>query len=89
MLAWKKQGVAFVSSVSLTDGRQGNVGMVGGRGNQRGIAGVLPGTGSGGGALDTKMLTEVVDLLTPDQMVEILCMQERAFGGCDLPEFAE
>ncbi|MFP4500968.1 MAG: hypothetical protein ACLFTT_08210 [Candidatus Hydrogenedentota bacterium] len=82
-IAWRKQGAAVVGTLTLTDGRKGNVVLVGARTNPKGAALVLP--GESGEAPMTVMLKDGLDRMYPQQMLELLCMQERSFGTAGLP----
>ena len=82
-IAWRRQGAAIVGTLTLPDGRRGNVVLVGGRNNPKGAAIVLP--GDGGGAPQTLPFAENAGLLHPQQAAELVCMQERAFGTGGLP----
>lgn len=70
--------------LSLTDNRQGNIVLVGPRQNPKGAVLVLP--GEAGGPVQTVPLAMALALVSAAYTVEILCMQERAFGGNSLPK---
>lgn len=76
---WKRQGVAVVTGVELADGRHGNVVLVGPRSNPKGAAVVLAGERTD--AVETLSIEHAAPLLPPRAVVDILCMQERVFGG--------
>ncbi len=82
MIAWKKQGAAWVGARTFSDGARGNVVIVGSREIPKGAVLLFPGTNKG--ALQSAPLAEHLDKLTPQQVVDILCMQERAFGESGL-----
>lgn len=82
MIAWNKQAEAWVGQLCLGDGRGVNVVVVGPRRNPRGAAIVFPAEGKG--ALAAIPLADALDQLTPEQVVDILCMQERAYGDSGL-----
>ncbi|HNR36019.1 MAG TPA: hypothetical protein PKO36_12620 [Candidatus Hydrogenedentes bacterium] len=42
--------------------------------------------GEAGGAVQTLPLSMALNLIHPAHVIEILCMQERAFGGSGLPK---
>lgn len=69
--------------VTFLDGRVGSVVLVGPRSNPKGAVAVLPGDNAG--AVKTFPLPEVVDCLHPATLVEVLAVQERAFGNTSLP----
>jgi len=70
-----------VGVVALLDGRRGNVVLAGSRGNSKGAILVLP---DSGGEVTSVPLAEGLDLLAAPTVVDILCMQERAFGDSGL-----
>ena len=78
MIRWQKQGAAWVGTLKLGDGDAANIVLLGGRDNPKGAVLV---TASQGGAPDKRALGSVLDLLSPKQTIEILCMQQRAFGS--------
>lgn len=82
-IAWRRQGAAVVGSLTLPDGQKGNVVLVGGRDNPRGAAIVLPGAA---GAPRTLPFEGNAGLLHPQQVAELVCMQERVFGTAGLPK---
>ena len=79
---WKKQGAGWVGSLSLVDGRQANVVCVGSRENPKGTVLVLPEEGTG--QVQTVDLSSGLEWLHPGHVLEVLCMQERAFGKSGL-----
>lgn len=90
MITWKKQKNAVVAAVSLTDGRQANAVIVGPRDNPRGAALVLP--AEDGSEAEMVLLSQGAALIDAQQMVDIICMQERLHGSSGLtppPELAE
>jgi hypothetical protein len=70
--------------LTLTDNRQGNIVLVGARQNPKGAVLVLP--GDAGGPVQTVPLLMALTLVHSANAVEILCMQERAFGSSGLPK---
>jgi hypothetical protein len=78
VISWKQQGAAVVGSLEFTDGRQGNAVLVGARQNPKGAV-ILFSTGPGE-HLKTIPLYEALDMLHPGSVVEIICMQELAYG---------
>lgn len=81
-MKWTRQGEAVVSSSRLVDGVPARVVLIGPRNNPKGAAVVVPVQGPE--KVKTFRLDEVVDRLTPQDVVEILCMQERFFGASGL-----
>lgn len=79
---WKKQGAGWVGSLSLVDGRQANVVCVGSRENPKGAVLVLPEEETG--QVQTMQLSSGLERLYPCHVLEVLCMQERAFGKSGL-----
>ena len=68
--------------MTLIDGRPASVVLAGPRHNPKAAALVLPEAGS---QVRTAPLHEKLELLLPDALISILCMQERAFGASGLP----
>jgi hypothetical protein len=68
--------------VTLPDGRAGSVVLVGARDNAKGAILVFPGVNNEG--VEKLALSSGVELLHPQHVTEILCMQERAFGNSGL-----
>lgn len=83
MIAWNEQGAAVVAQLLLRDGRHGSVVLVAPRSNAKGATLLLPGDGSG--KPDMLPLQQGRDLLRPEDLVQILAMQERLFGSSGLP----
>lgn len=83
MIAWKKQAEAFVGPLQLTHGQRATVVLVGGRENPRGAALVLP--SAEGGKPAPAPLADHLEQVPKTALLEILCMQERAFGASGLP----
>jgi len=71
-----------VGNLSLLDGRQANVVLVGPRENPKGATLVLP--AEGGGPVRALPLAEGIELLHPETVIDIICMQERVYGETDL-----
>jgi hypothetical protein len=82
VLSWKQQGPAFTASVILEGGEHASAVVVGPRDNPRGAAIVRRGTD---GAEQMLVLSEALSLLRGGDIIEIYCMQERAFGGRGFP----
>ena len=79
---WKRHGAGLVSEIALSDGRSGKVVLIGGRDNPKGAMLVLPGEGAE--SAQAFPIVEVAGVFHPSQLVEVLCAQERAFGGSGL-----
>lgn len=86
MITWRKKGEAFVGSLVYNDGRKGNVVVVGGRDNPNGAALVVP---VEGGEPESRPFNEGIDLLKPWHIMDVMTMQERAFGSGMLPSAEE
>ncbi len=82
-MVWEKRGAAWVGSLILLDGKEGNAVLVGPRRNPRGAVLVFP--GGHDSEVQTVPLSAGLELLRPAQVAEVVCMQERAFGAGDLP----
>lgn len=72
--------------VEFEGGRVGSVVLVGPRANPKGAVVVLP--SDNGGSVKTVPLSEVEAGLHPAALVEILAVQERAFGSSGLQPFS-
>ena len=83
MITWRKKGDAYIGSLHYSDGQSGNVVVVGGRDNPKGAALVFP--EEGGTETKTLPFAEAKDLLHPWDIMDVITMQERAFGGGMLP----
>lgn len=79
---WNRQGAGLVSTIELRDGREGKVVLVGSRDNPKGAMLVLASEASQGA--QAVSLVNGIRFLHPQQLVEILCAQERAFGSSGL-----
>ena len=84
MIAWTKRGNAVVGAVALEDGRKGSAVIVGPRTNPKGVALVVP-KGSAN-EMESMVLADGVAFLSPDQVFDIICMQERLHGSGKLPK---
>ena len=83
MIHWVQQGPAYVGELTLTDGQPAKVAVVGPPENTRGAAMVFE---DANGATSTVSLDSASHLLYPWHLIDIICMQERAFGKHGLPE---
>jgi hypothetical protein len=81
--AWKQQGTGLVASLTLTDGVEGRVVLVGPRSDPEGAMVVL--IGREPGSVESLPLSAVLDRISPETAVSILCAQERHFGDGALP----
>ena len=74
-----------MADLTLLDGRQANIVLVGSRENPKGATLVVP--GEGGGPVSALPLADAVNLLHPQQVIDIICMQQRVYGdlGLDSP----
>lgn len=82
-----RKGAAWVGALTLEDGRQGNVVLVGPRDNPKGAVLVLPAETAG--ETETIAFNAGIGNLSEGAIVDILCMQERAFGSSGLTPPAE
>jgi len=83
LLAWKAQGTAFAADLQLLDGRRATAVIVADRQNPRGLVLLIH---EGGATLTPTPFDEVGDLLAVGHWIEMLAMQERAFGTRGLPK---
>ncbi len=67
--------------MTLRDGRKGNVVVVAPRKNPKGAVLVMP---KGAGEVLAVPISEALALLKPSTVVDVLCLQERAFGASGL-----
>ena len=72
-----------MGTLSLRDGRQANVVLIGPRENPKGATLVVP--GEAGAEARALPLSECLDMLHAESAIDIVCMQERVYGGRDLP----
>ncbi len=77
MIHWQKQGAAWIGTLKLGSGNAANIVLMGGRDNPKGAVLV---TATQGGPPEKRPLGGILDLLSPRQTIEVLCMQQRAFG---------
>lgn len=82
MITWKQQGAAAIGALVLVDGRGASVALVGPRQNTKGAALIMK--ASEGDEFDTITLKDAVALLSPEQVVDIICSQERIYGSSGL-----
>ena len=85
-MKWTRQGDAVVGVARLTDGAPARVVLVGPRSNAKGAVVVIPAESPN--KVKTVSMNEALDRLSPQDIVETLCMQERLFGtsGLALPK---
>jgi hypothetical protein len=77
MLKWHKQGPAFTAPVQLPDGTPASVVLLGAAANPRALALVVPGPD---GKPVSEYFPDAASRLTPYDLIQIYCMQERCFG---------
>lgn len=77
-MTWTKQGNATIAPLTLRDGRTGNAVVVGPRDNPKGA--VLLVAAQDSGEPESIPLQEAVELLRPDNVIDILGMQARLFS---------
>ena len=79
-MEWKRQGAALVGSFPLAGGGAGRVILSGAWGVPNAAQVVLL-SARGSGRVEAVPLEQRLEHLTPEQVIDILCTQERAFGG--------
>ncbi len=84
MIPWKKQGPAFVGDVVVLDGQRAKAVVLGAPHTPKGAVLVLPPQANE--KPEAIPLGQALDGLPPQAVIEILCMQERAFGAYGLPK---
>jgi len=77
MLKWHKQGPAFTAPVQLQDGDQASVVVLGAASNPKALALVLP---CPDGKPVSESFPEAAARLSPFDLIQVYCMQERCFG---------
>lgn len=75
---WRKQSSAIIRPIQLKNGRKGIVILIGGRENEKNAVVVFQTEGGGKEIFTVKQL---IDELQPDDLIDILCVQERVFGN--------
>lgn len=65
--------------MTFADGRRGNAVIVGPRDSEKGASLIVPNKDTG--SAEAIPLLEGVDLVGPELMIDILCMQERLHGS--------
>ncbi len=80
---WKQQGPGLVGLLTLADGTEGRVVLMGPRSAPESAIVVM--VGKEPGAVESLPLSEVLDRIPPASTVAILCAQERYFGDSQLP----
>ena len=71
----------MVGTTTFINGDKGSVAIVGDRSNPKGAMILVP---QAGGDPEKRALSDALDLLHPQQVIEIVCMQERVFGSLGL-----
>ncbi len=74
-MTWTQQGNATIAPLTLVDGRTGNAVIVGPRENPKGA--VLLVASEASGEPESIPLQDAVELLRPDNVIDILGMQAR------------
>ncbi len=74
---WKRQGPAVLRMVQLKDGRKGVVVLIGKFGKEQNSVIVFQ---KEGGEREIIPVEKLLDFITPEDLVDILCVQERVFG---------
>lgn len=74
---WKRQGSAVLRMVQLTDGRKGVVVLIGNYGKEQHAVVVFQ---KGEKEREIIPVEKILDFFTPEDLIDILCVQERAFG---------
>ncbi len=80
---WKRQGSAILRKVQLNDGRSGVVVLIGKYGKEQHAVVVFQ---KEGGKREIVPVEKLLGFLTPEDLIDILCVQERVFGEhCIVP----
>ncbi len=84
MIEWSQQSGATIGSLRFLDGRPAKIVLVGPREHPKGAVLICA---DPNGGIHKILLSQYLEQLTPGQAIEILCMQERAYGsnGLDAP----
>ena len=82
MLTWKKLGPAYMAGVVLEGGESASLVVLGEFGNPKGAALVRR---DAAGTEVSLHFPEAAGLLRPADLIEVYCMQERAFGQRGFP----
>lgn len=82
MLTWKKQGPAYTANLVLEGGLQASLVIVAGASNPNGAVLVIK---EPSGESTTLSFPEATAKLRPGDIIELYCMQERAFGERAFP----
>lgn len=80
-MKWTRQGEAVISPFRLVDGCAARAVLMGPRTNPKGAVVVAA---QGPDEIKTFPLSALLDRIPPQDLVEILCMQERVFGSTGL-----
>lgn len=75
-MEWHRQGPAILRSIQLKDGRKGVVVLIGKYGKDKNAVIVF----QKGEEREIIPLQNLLDFLKPEDLVDILCVQERFFG---------
>lgn len=82
MITFKRQGATFIGAFPLSDGRKAQAVIIDGRKNSKGA--VLVVSKGPGDQPEAAPVDQSLALLTAEQVIDIVCMQERAFGDSGL-----
>jgi len=74
---WKRQGSAILRMVQLKDGRKGVVVLIGKYGKEQNAVIVFQ---KEGGEREIIPVEKLLDFITPEDLIDICCVQERVFG---------
>ncbi len=74
---WKRQGSAVLRMVQLKDGRKGVVVLIGKYGKEQHAVVVFQKEGT---EREIVPVEKLLDFFTPEDLIDILCVQERVFG---------
>lgn len=76
-MEWRRQGSAILRVILLRDGRRGVVVLVGSPEKERNSIFVFQ---KEGGEREIVPISKLVDLISPEDLIDIYCTQERVFG---------
>ncbi len=82
-MKWAVQGKALIGELRLADGGKGKALVMGPRSRPKGAQILQPKAGAAG-EFDAAPLHDVLALLEPGAVIDVLCMQERVFGDTGL-----
>ncbi len=76
-MEWRRQGSAILRVILLRDGRKGVVILVGGPEKEQNSVVVFQ---KEGGEKEIVLMNKLVDLISPEDLIDVYCTQERVFG---------